>query len=34
LVTNTGTHCLGTGPFARRIWKAAVPARRHPITAA
>jgi hypothetical protein len=23
LVTNTGTHNLGTGPFARRLWRAA-----------
>ena len=23
LVTNAGTHSLGNGPFARRLWKAA-----------
>jgi hypothetical protein len=34
LVTNTGTQHLGDGSFARRIWKAAAPARRHPATAA
>jgi hypothetical protein len=27
LVTNTGTHNLGDGPFARRIWRAAAAVR-------
>jgi hypothetical protein len=34
LVSSTGTHYLGTGPFASRIWKAAASARGDPITAA
>jgi hypothetical protein len=32
LVTNTGTHNLGDGPFARRIWRAAAPTRQQAIT--
>jgi hypothetical protein len=32
LVTNTGTHNLGDGPFARRIWRAAAPARQQAVT--
>jgi hypothetical protein len=32
LVTNTGTHNLGNGPFARRIWRAAAPATQQAIT--
>ena len=27
LVTNAGTHTLSDGPFARRLWRAATPAR-------
>jgi hypothetical protein len=27
LVTNAGTHTLGDGPFARRLWRAAIPAK-------
>jgi len=34
LVTNVGTHNLGNGPFARRIWKATTPTRRRPVRAA
>jgi hypothetical protein len=34
LVTNAGTQHLGEGSFARQIWKAAAPARRHAIAAA
>jgi hypothetical protein len=30
LVTNAGTQYLGDGPFARRVWKAAMPQRRPP----
>jgi hypothetical protein len=32
LVSNTGTHNLGDGPFARRVWRAAAPARQQTIT--
>jgi hypothetical protein len=34
LVTNAGTNYLGNGPFARRIWRAAAPARQQVVTAA
>jgi hypothetical protein len=34
LVTNAGTHSLGDGPFARRIWKATARTRRRSVRAA
>jgi hypothetical protein len=34
MVTNAGTQHLGSGPFARRIWRAAVPAKDRAVTAA
>ncbi len=34
LVTNAGTQHLGDGPFARRVWRAAAPARHQVVTAA
>ena len=34
LVTNTGTHDLGNGAFARRIWRASAPARQPTLTTA
>jgi hypothetical protein len=34
LVTNAGTHTLGDGPFARRLWRAAAPTRRPAVTPA
>jgi hypothetical protein len=34
LVTNAGTQHLGDGPFARRVWKAAMPPRRPSVAAA
>jgi hypothetical protein len=34
MVSNAGTHNLGNGPFARRIWKAATPTRRRSVRAA
>ncbi len=34
LVSNAGTQHLGSGPFARRIWRAAAPARQQAIAAA
>ena len=34
LVTNAGTHYLGDGPFARRVWRAAMQPRRPSVTAA
>ena len=34
LVTNTGTHNLGDGAFARRIWRASAPARQPTLTTA
>jgi hypothetical protein len=33
LVSDTGTHKLGNGPFARRIWRAAAQVRQQTITA-
>jgi hypothetical protein len=33
LVSNTGTHNLGNGPFARRIWRAAAQVRQQAIAA-
>jgi hypothetical protein len=33
LVTNTGTHNLGNGTFARRVWRAAAPAKQRAIAA-
>jgi hypothetical protein len=32
LVTNAGTHTLGDGPFARRLWRAAASTRRRAVT--
>ena len=34
MVTNAGTQYLGSGPFARRVWRAAAPARHRTVTAA
>jgi uncharacterized protein DUF222 len=34
LVSNTGTHNLGDGPFARRVWRAATPTGPPPVLAA
>jgi hypothetical protein len=34
LVTNAGTHSLGDGPFARRVWRAAAPTGPPPVLAA
>jgi hypothetical protein len=34
MVTNAGTQYLGSGPFARRVWRAAAPARHRAVTAA
>jgi hypothetical protein len=34
LVTNTGTHNLGNGAFARRIWRASAPAKQPTLTTA
>jgi hypothetical protein len=34
LVTNAGTHYLGDGPFARKVWRAAMQPRRPSVTAA
>ena len=34
LVSNAGTQYLGSGPFARGIWRVAAPARQQTITAA
>jgi hypothetical protein len=34
MVTNAGTQYLGSGPFARRVWRAAAPPRHRAITAA
>ena len=34
LVTNAGTHTLGDGPLARRIWRATTPTRRRPTSVA
>jgi hypothetical protein len=34
LVTNAGTHTLGDGPFARRLWRAAASTRRPAVTPA
>ena len=34
IVTNAGTQYLGSGPFARRVWRAATPARHRAVTAA
>lgn len=34
MVTNAGTQYLGSGPFARRVWRAAVPAKHRAVAAA
>lgn len=34
LVSNAGTHTLGDGPFARRVWRAAIPTGPPPVLAA